>query len=80
MTGETPTPQEVLESGAWEQLEGEGREKFVRELGEYVQGLRDALADPDLDEELRAELAEQLEGLSDAYEGVKEGGEIKMEK
>ena len=60
-------------------LEGAEREKFIQETEEYINGLEAALADPDMPEEERAELTEELAGLKDSLEAMQqEGGEIKV--
>ncbi len=58
-------------------IEGEEREKFIKELQEYIEGLETALSDPDLPEGERADIEEQLAGLKDSYEQAQAGGEIK---
>lgn len=59
-------------------LEGAEREKFIADLGEYIVGLEAAIADPDLPEEERSELQEQLDGLRDSYEATQAGGAVKV--
>lgn len=60
-------------------VEGKEREEFVDELGEYVAGLEAALADPDLPDEDRADLEEQLAALKDSSEAIKDGGAVRIE-
>lgn len=57
-------------------LEGEERERFLADQREYITGLEAALADPDLDDETRAELTEQLGALKDSLEAAEAGREI----
>lgn len=59
-------------------LEGSEREKFIADLEEYIVGLEAAMADPDLSEEERPELQEQLDGLKDSYEAAQAGGAVKV--
>lgn len=59
-------------------LEGAEREKFIADLGEYIVGLEAALADPDLPEEERSDLQEQLDGLKDSCEAAQAGGAVKV--
>lgn len=59
-------------------LEGAEREKFIADLGEYIVGLEAALADPELPEEEKTDLREQLDGLRDSYEATQAGGEVKV--
>lgn len=61
-------------------LTGAEREKFIKDLEEYIAGLEAVLADPDLSNEERTELEEQLAGLKDSYEASQAGGEIKMKE
>jgi len=61
-------------------LEGEEREKFSRELADYVAGLEAALHDPDLSEEDRTDLEAQLEALKDSRQAISEGGEIRVKE
>ncbi len=68
-------PPEVLNEGRI--LEGEEREKFIRDLSDYIDGLESALTDPDLPEEDRAELEEELGGLKDSMEEIQQGGEVR---
>jgi len=58
-------------------LAGAERERFSRELAEYVSGLEAALVDPDLPEEDRLELEEQLAALRDSQEAIARGGEVR---
>lgn len=77
MTGERYIPPEARPPERV--LEGAEREKFIQETLEYIIGLEAALADPELDDELRAELTEELAGLKDSLEAMQqEGGEIKV--
>ena len=75
MRGENPVSPETLTGE--KALAGEEREKFSRELTEYVSGLEAALADPDLTEDDRADLQEQLAALKDSQEAIAEGGEVR---
>ncbi len=59
-------------------LEGERREKFVRDLNDFIAGLEAALADPDLPEDDRRELAEELAGFKDSQEAIEAGGAIRF--
>lgn len=59
-------------------LEGAEREKFIADLEEYIVGLEATMADPDLPEEERSDLQEQLDGLKDSYEAAQAGGAVKI--
>jgi len=74
--GEKFVPAEAMREGR--ALESGEKEAFARELAEYLTGLEAALADPDLAEEDRAELAEQLEALKDSQQAIAEGGEVRV--
>lgn len=61
-------------------LEGAEREKFIADLGEYIVGLEAAMTDPDLPEEEKTDLQEQLDGLKDSYEAAQAGGTVKVKE
>jgi hypothetical protein len=61
-------------------LIGEERERFIADQRAYVEGLEASLADPDLDEETRGELQEQLEGLKESLAEAEAGGAIMRAK
>jgi hypothetical protein len=60
-------------------IEGKEKEDFVGELAAYIEGLEAALADPDLDDEMREELEMQLEGLKDSQEAIEDGEPVKVD-
>lgn len=82
MMGERYVPQEALEMGEPKErvLEGEDRERFLAELSEYAAGIEAALQDPDLSDDDRAELEEQLAGFRDSLEAAEAGGPITVKE
>ena len=78
MRGEYPAPPETLVGERV--IEGEEREKFSKELTEYISGLEASLADPDLAEDDRADLEVQLAALKDSQQAIAEGGEVKVKE
>ena len=58
-------------------LEGKEKEEFTAELNGYIEGLESAIAEPDLDEEDKEELLQQLADLKDSLEAISAGGQIK---
>jgi hypothetical protein len=58
-------------------LEGREKERFSEDLSEFVAGLEAALSDPELPDDERRELEEELAGLRDSLEAIKEGGNIR---
>jgi len=58
-------------------LEGKEKEAFTAELSGYIEGLESATVDPDLDEEDKEELLQQLADLKDSLEAISAGGQIK---
>lgn len=59
-------------------LEGRERKEFTDCLANVVAGLEAALSDPDLPEEDRRELEEELAGLRDSLEEIEAGRDIKV--
>jgi hypothetical protein len=74
--GERYVPPEARDAART--IEGKEKEKFQADLAEYITGLETALQDPDLTEEDRAELEEQLAGLRDSQEAIEDGGPVKV--
>ena len=77
MTNEKYIPPEARQTERV--LEGAEREKFIQATLDFIIGLEEALVNPDLEDELRADLTEQLADLKDSLEAMQqEGGEIKV--
>ena len=69
-----------MEHGEGRVLEGEERERSIRERREYLEGLRDMLTRTDLSEEERREAQEQYEGLKEFLEGMEAGETVRIVK
>ena len=61
-------------------LEGEERERAIRDRREYLEGLREMLTRTDLSEEERREAQEQYDGLKEFLEGMEAGETVRILK